>query len=149
MKHIIHALVVILMASAPQVSGQASRTDTVWHSIVGRRAVSVVNRWDTTPLEGVYAVQVIDDAAAGPSVEVPLPHAHGSVSRIGQWNDRLIVIVRHQAVVIDVTNATIVDEFRCASPEFSADGRVLFYHPVSVSGEIDPGVLTYELGPDQ
>jgi hypothetical protein len=51
-------------------------------------------------------------------------------------------------VVIDVTNATIVDEFGCASSEFSADGRVLTYHPVSASGEIDPNVLTYELGPE-
>ena len=148
MKHVMSALVVILMASAPTVSAQVARSDTLWHSIVGRRAVSVVNRWDTTPLEGAYAVQVIDDAA-GPPAEVSLPQAHGAVSRIGQWNDRLIVIVRRQAVVIDVTNATIVDDFRCASPQFSADGRVLTCHPVSASGEIDPNVLIYELGPEQ
>ena len=148
MKHITQALVVILAASVPHVSAQAARTDTLWRSIVGRRAVSVVNRWDTTPLEGAYAVQMIDDAA-GPTVEVPLPHARGTVSRVGEWNDRLIIIVRHEAAVIDVINAAIVDEFRCASPEFSADNRVVTCHSVSASGEIDPNVFTYELGPDQ
>ena len=148
MKHIAYAFAVILMASAPQVSGQASRTDTVWHSIVGRRAVSVVNRWNRTPLEGVYAVQVSDDAG-GLTVEVPLPHAHGTVSRIGKWNDRLIVVVRQQAAVIDVATATIVDEFRCESPEFSVDGRVVSCHPVSPSGDIGPNVVTYALGVDQ
>ena len=148
MKHITYAVVVILMASAPQVSGQALRTDTVWHSIVGRRAVSVVNRWNRTPLEGTYAVQVIDDAG-GLAVEVPLPHAHGAVSRIGKWNDRLIVIIRQQAAVIDVATATIVDEFRCDSSEFSVDGRVVSCHPVSPSGDIDPNVVTYALGVEQ
>jgi len=145
MKNITYALVVILMASAPQGSPQASRTDTVWHSIVGRRAVSVVNRWNRTPLEGAYAVQVIDDAG-GLAVEIPLSHAHGAVSRIHQWNDRLIVIVRQQAAVIDVATATVVDEFRCEFPEFSAEGRVVSCHPVSASGDIDPNVVTHELG---
>jgi hypothetical protein len=148
MKQVISALVVVLMASAPNVSAQVVRTDTLWRSIVGRLAVSVVNRWDTTPLVGAYAVQVIDGVGGG-TLEMPLPHARGAVSRIGRWNDRLIVIVRQQAAVIDLTNVTIVDEFRCASPEFSADGRVVTYHPVSASGEIDSDVATYELGPAQ
>jgi hypothetical protein len=99
-----------------------------------------------TPLGGAYSVQVTDEET-GLSSEVPLPHAHGAVSRIEAWSGRLMVIVRQRAYVIDIATATLVDEFLCELPEFSADRRVMTYHPVSASGEVSADVVTYELGP--
>ena len=147
MKHVMTVVVVMLVASVPRAFAQAPQNnDTLWHSVAGTRSVSVVNRWQTTPLRGAYSVQVTDEKS-GLSSEVALPNAHGAVSRIEAWNDRLIVIVRQRASVIDTATATVVDEFSCELPEFSADRRVMTYHPVSVSGEVSASVVTYELGP--
>jgi hypothetical protein len=133
------------LSAATPVAAQAEHTDTVWRSTVGTRTVTVVNQWETTPLTGTYTVRVLDESDT--SLEIPLSNARGTVSKIGVWNDRLIVVVRKTASVIDVTAATVVDEFLCDSPAISEDGRIVTYHPVSSTGEVQPTTLTYEMGP--
>lgn len=146
MKHLAAVVAVLLTTSVPRASGQSPQNnDTLWRSAAGTRSVTVVNRWQTSPLAGAYAVQVTDEET-GISSEIALPHTHGAVSRIEAWNDRLIVIVRQRASVIDVATATLVDQFLCESAEFSADRRVMTYHKVSASGEVSADVVTYELG---
>ena len=144
----IHLVLSILLAaaSAATVGAQTLRTDTVWHSTIGARSVTVVNQWDASPLTGAYSVRVVDQET-GAASEIALPHARGAVSEIRHWHERVIVIVRKTATVVDVASGAVVSEFLCDSPEFFEDGRIVTYHPILATGEVDPLTRIYELGP--
>jgi hypothetical protein len=144
MRYVLTVLTAALLVSRT-AAAQTAHVDTVWRSTVGTRTVTVLNQWETTPLAGSYAVRTADETGA--SFDMPLTNARGTVSAIGLWNDRLIVIVRKTAVVVDLATQTVVDEFGCDSPAISVDGRVITCHPVSATGEVQPTTATYELGP--
>ena len=79
MKHVLTVIAAIVVTSVPRPTAQSAQTDTLWRSVIGDRVVTVVNHWQTTPLNGAYSVQISDDTGA--SSEVALPHARGAVSR--------------------------------------------------------------------
>ena len=149
MKHLPFVTTIVLVAaSVVGVHAQTLRTDTVWHSTIGTRSVSVVNQWDASPLTGAYSVRVVDQETAAAS-EIALPHVRGAVSEIRHWHERVIVIVRRTATVVDVGSGSIVAEFLLDSPEFLEDGRIVTYHPILATGEVDPLTRIYEMGPAQ